>query len=48
LAILIDVFIEEIKNKGSEKLAEAIDKMRKGDINIQPGYDGEYGKVSIL
>jgi uncharacterized protein (TIGR00375 family) len=48
LAILIGVFIEEIKNKGSEKLAEAIDKMRKGDINIQPGYDGEYGKVSIL
>jgi uncharacterized protein (TIGR00375 family) len=48
LAILIGVFIEEIKNKGSEKLAEAIDKMRKGDINIQPGYDGEYGKVSIF
>jgi uncharacterized protein (TIGR00375 family) len=48
LAILIDVSIEEIKNKGSEKLAEAIDKMRKGNINIQPGYDGEYGKVSIF
>lgn len=48
LAILIDASIEEIKNKGSEKLAEAIDKMRKGNINIQPGYDGEYGKVSIF
>jgi len=48
LAILIDVSIEEIKNKSSEKLAEAIDKMRKGNINIQPGYDGEYGKVFIF
>ena len=48
LAILIDMPIEEIKNKGSIKLAEAIDKMRKGNIKIKPGYDGEYGKVSIF
>lgn len=48
LAILIDASIEEIRNKGSEKLAKAIDKIRKGNINIQPGYDGEYGKVSIF
>jgi len=48
LEILIDASIGEIKNKGSEKLADAIDRMRKGNINIQPGYDGEYGKVSIF
>lgn len=48
LNILIDVPIEEIKNKGSVELAEAIDKMRKGNIRIEPGYDGEYGKVSIF
>lgn len=48
LHILIDASIEEIKNKGSAELAEAIDKMRKGNIRIEPGYDGEYGKVSIF
>ena len=29
------------------KIAEGIAKVRKGDIVIDPGYDGEYGKVKI-
>lgn len=35
-----------IKSKG-EKIAEGIAKVRGGDIVIEPGYDGEYGKVKI-
>jgi len=48
LAILIDVPIEEIKSHGFNELADAIDRVRNGNISIQPGYDGEYGKVSIF
>jgi len=48
LAILIDTPIEEIKARGSIELANALDKVRSGNISIQPGYDGEYGKVSIF
>jgi len=48
LTILIDVPIEEIKSHGFNELADAIDRVRNGNISIQPGYDGEYGKVSIF
>lgn len=44
--VLLD---EPIKNidKYDKKLAEGIDKMRNGKINIAPGYDGVFGKVKI-
>jgi PHP family Zn ribbon phosphoesterase len=28
-------------------MAEGLIKMRKGKVRVQPGYDGEYGIVSI-
>ena len=30
-----------------DKIAEGVKKVRKGDIVINPGYDGEYGVVKI-
>lgn len=47
LNILLKTAIKEISNKFGEKIAEGIEKVRKGDIVIDPGYDGEYGKVKI-
>ena len=44
--ILLDTPIAEIK-KFDERLAEAIERMRTGNIHIKPGYDGVYGEVSI-
>jgi len=44
--ILIDTPIAEIK-KFDERVAEAVDRMRTGNIHIRPGYDGVYGEVSI-
>lgn len=45
--ILIDLDILTISDF-NHRLAQAIDKMRKGDIVIKPGYDGVFGKVSIF
>ena len=45
--ILLKIPAEEISKAGGENLAEAIMKVRTGDIYIDPGYDGEYGVVKI-
>lgn len=46
--VLMNCPIEEIEKVGSRYLAEAIMKVRKGDVHIEPGYDGEYGKIKII
>ena len=46
--ILMDASLPEIEAAGSPRLAEAVAKMRSGDISISPGYDGEFGKVRIF
>lgn len=46
--ILTEVPVEKIRAAGFEKLALAIEKMRRGDLNIVPGYDGEFGIVKIF
>ncbi len=46
--ILIDIPLEEIEKAGSSLIREAIALMRKGDVHIAPGFDGEYGKVKIF
>jgi uncharacterized protein (TIGR00375 family) len=37
-----------IESKGSLMLAEAIRKMRNQNVHIDPGYDGEFGKVRLF
>jgi DNA helicase-2/ATP-dependent DNA helicase PcrA len=48
LTILTDLSLEIIERAGVPLLARAIQKMRDGDIHIDPGYDGEYGQVNIF
>lgn len=45
--VLLKTSIEGIKRVSGEKVAEAIKKVRAGDIVIEPGYDGIFGKVKI-
>ncbi len=47
LKILLEIPIKEIYSI-NEKIAKGIDIMRKGELDIKPGYDGEYGKISIF
>jgi len=48
LSILIDCPLPEIEKNGGSALALAVQKMRVGQVNIEPGYDGVYGRISIL
>lgn len=47
LNILLKTSISDISSKFGEKIAQGVAKVRKGDIIIEPGYDGEYGKVRL-
>ncbi|MBI4689676.1 MAG: DNA helicase UvrD [Nitrospirae bacterium] len=46
--ILLDYPIEDIAKAGFERIAEAISRMRTGNVHIAPGFDGEYGKIKIF
>ncbi|MGZ6275231.1 MAG: endonuclease Q family protein [Syntrophales bacterium] len=48
LMILLDAPLKDIARAGSPRLAEAVSRMRKGDVKIKPGFDGEYGKARIF
>ncbi|MCX8015894.1 MAG: endonuclease Q family protein [Patescibacteria group bacterium] len=48
MKILLDVDLKEIEAEASFELKEAINRVRKGQLNIRPGFDGEYGKIKIF
>ena len=39
---------EELAKKCPPKIARDILNVRRGDLEVAPGYDGEYGKVKIF
>ena len=47
LYILTDAAIADIAAVGGERIAEGVQRVRNGDIAIEPGYDGVFGKVSV-
>ncbi|MBI5196422.1 MAG: DNA helicase UvrD [Nitrospirae bacterium] len=48
LTILMDLPDDELFKIAGNKTAEGIIKVRAGDINIVPGYDGVYGEITIF
>ncbi|MDD5416337.1 MAG: endonuclease Q family protein [Candidatus Daviesbacteria bacterium] len=47
IKILTKVDTGEIAKVSGSKIAEGVDKVRRGDLVIDPGYDGVYGVVKI-
>lgn len=45
--VLLNCSIADIAKFAGEKVAHGIEKVRSGNITVEPGYDGEYGKVKI-
>ncbi|MFN8468072.1 MAG: UvrD-helicase domain-containing protein [Caldilineaceae bacterium] len=48
LYILRQAPLEEISAVGGPRLAEAIRRMRSGQVRAEGGYDGEYGVIKLL
>ena len=48
LTILTTVPLADIRRCGGELLAEAIDRLRRGQVRRTPGYDGEYGVIRLF
>jgi len=46
--ILLDKPLEEIALAGGSRLAKAIEKLRKREVYLEPGYDGVFGKVKVF
>lgn len=45
--ILLNLGLEDLEKLSGPELAKAIEKMRRREVSIQPGFDGEFGKVSL-
>ena len=48
LAILFDASESELTRATTQEVVEGIMRVREGKLSIEPGYDGEYGKVRIF
>jgi uncharacterized protein (TIGR00375 family) len=47
-SILMDLSFDEIKKIADANIAEAIARMRDGKVYRKPGFDGEYGIISVF
>lgn len=45
LPLLLDGDLSQVQDA---KIAEGIRRVREGQLHIEPGYDGEYGKIKIF
>lgn len=48
LHILRECPIEDVQKLAGPCVAEGLKRLRDGQVKLRPGYDGEYGKVTLL
>ena len=46
--MLREASIDDIRSRGPSVVADGISRMRSGDVHIEPGYDGEFGKIQVF
>jgi DNA helicase II / ATP-dependent DNA helicase PcrA len=47
-AILTEVPVDELARLAPDRVAEGIDRVRRGRVSIAPGHDGEYGRIRLF
>jgi uncharacterized protein (TIGR00375 family) len=47
-SILLDMEEDDIRKIAHPRVAEAVEKVRTGELSITPGFDGEFGKIKIF
>ena len=47
MSVLLDASIRDIAQTAGERVAEGVDRVRRGLVEIVPGFDGQYGTVRI-
>ncbi|MBI2642495.1 MAG: DNA helicase UvrD [Candidatus Wildermuthbacteria bacterium] len=47
-AVLLDASASDLQSATLPEIAEGIKRVREGKVQIDPGYDGEYGKIKIF
>ncbi len=47
LHLLQEAPLEEIARSAGERLADGIGRVRRGEVSVEPGYDGVYGTVRV-
>ena len=47
MSVLLDAPVSDIAGIAGDRVAEGVDRVRRGHIEIVPGYDGQYGTVRI-
>ncbi len=48
LGILTEVAVEDLRRAGGSLLAEAVGRLRRGEVRREGGYDGEYGVIALF
>jgi superfamily I DNA/RNA helicase len=48
LALLLELPVPEVARLGGEALGEAVRRMRAGEVRVEAGYDGEYGRIALF
>ena len=46
--VLLDAPLDRIEKTAGDLVAEGVRRVRSGEISVKPGYDGEYGIITIF
>jgi uncharacterized protein (TIGR00375 family) len=47
-AVLTEVPVADLARVAQDRVPEAVDRMRRGQVTIAPGHDGEYGRIRLF